>query len=200
MSGIGPKIKKVHIKVGSLFTIQGTSTQEYCIFNAVSSNHPAYLTSHQWIAGIHYDTEIQVGNILEIDDGRKMLVVSLTPDVFKNAVTEYKGGLIETNKIIQIKRAERTRDVLTGVYDTVWNIIASDVDAVAIDSGAGRIASEKVFGMIVEHDLTLFVASEHGVKLKDRITIGTDNYEIIEKSEFQTGGVDLCLLKRDGRE
>lgn len=200
MAGIGPKIKKVHQKVGSLLTIQGTATQEYCIFNAVSSQNPAYLTSHQWIAGIHYDTAISVGNILIIDDGRKMLVVSLSPDVFKNAVTEYKGGVIEINKTLDIKRASRTQHATTKEWTTAWAAVVSGVDAVAIDSGAGRVLAEKEFGMIVEHDLTLFIASSHAVKVKDRIVIGTSNFEVIEKSEYQTEGVDLCLLNRDGRE
>ena len=199
MAGIGPKIKKVHVKVGSLFTIQGTQTQEYCAFNAASSSSPDYMADHEWIAGIHYDTAVEVGNVLEIDDGRKMLVVSLSPDLFKNSITEYKGGLFETNKIAAIHRAERTKDE-TGVYTVVWNTVVSNIDVVAVDSVAGRIVSEKNFGALIEHDLSLFIASVHGIKLKDRVVIDGMNYEVHGKSAFQEGGVDVCLLKKDGRE
>ena len=200
MVAIGPKTKKIQIKIGSLFTIQGTSEQEHCVFNAVSSNSPAYMTTHQWIAYLHYDTGVVPGNILAMVDGRKMLVVSMSPDIVGDAVAEYEGGVIETNKTLDIKRASRTQHATTKEWTTAWAAVVSGVDAVAIDSGAGRVLAEKEFGMMVEHDLTLFIASEHGVKVKDRIIIGTSNYEVIEKSEFQTDGVNLCLLNRDGRE
>ena len=173
---------------------------------------PGYLSAHELEMKFHHDTDVVSGDLITLDDERKLLVVAMAPNTVGGDITEYYGGAFVTNAQVDVYRSNHTKDTDTGEYTTVWDEVATEIDSIVVDAAGrsvklmsdwvrltGSIHYERKFGGVEEHDMVLFLQKSYGLRMLDRVIVSSEPYKVIELSVHQTPGLDVCLLVKDGR-
>lgn len=202
---IGSDVKKAFKDVGISYTIKrdaGNFSGEYLVYDIpieskVPFDREVFLTSN-----LSYDTIVIEGDVLELNDGRKVLVANKTPDMFQDAVVDYETTFLKCN----IPSGEIFRSSgevwATQEYHKVqtWDSIKSGVNGVLIEVPGNQLSNQDELGLLSIKRTELYLPSGENLQVLDRVQIRSGEYyqvNIIKKSLYPS--IVVVELSEDTR-
>jgi len=200
MTDLADDIKEVIADVGiSVTAVAGTVTGEYIygkINKQVTKPFIREFFMEAWLAA---DTSIVAGDVLELSDGRKFMVMNKTPSMFENAIYRYDSVIYKCNVTATLKRPTETRVNYTTEVD--FSTIQENVYALITESLYGNeLDTDEQLALLGISSQDCYVPSSVGVERLDRFWISETEYyqvEVVKKRRFD--GVDLIVLGEDTR-
>lgn len=189
---IGSDVKKAFEDVGISFTIKrdsGNFSGEYLVYDIPAESKDPFDREVVLTGNLSYDTIVIEGDILELSDGRKVLVAHKTPDMFQDAVVDYETTFFKCN----IPSGEIFRS--SGeVWDAqeyhkvqVWDSIKSGVNGVLIEVSGNQLSDQDELGLLSISRLGVYLPSGEDLRVLDRIQIRSGEYykvDVIKKSIY----------------
>jgi len=176
---VGSDLKKAFQKVGVSFTVKrdsGNFSGEKLIYD-IPTAKDAFSREVTLDATFQYDTIVIEGDILELVDGRRVLVAHKTPDVFQDAVVTNESVLFKCNVTNgTIERQSGERDPQTYQLAPSWEIIKSNVNSVLIEVGGNQLSDREELGLVSVSKLEMFIPSGENLQVLDRFQAFSGEY------------------------
>jgi hypothetical protein len=205
---IGPDLAEVYGEVGTSIKIykpDGTIVLgEYLDFDINRQVTKPFIREFFIEAFFTYVTAVVGGDVVEfVVDGRKFLVMNLTPEFFENEVINNSAVLYKCNEIATIKRP--TKGGWDNEYkkELTWPDVIADVPILLTErffgTGLGAVGPQD----FMEYDILdnqMYVSGYYGVKPLDRVWLSDTEFfqvDFVEKRKFE--GVWSCVLSEDTR-
>lgn len=201
---VGSDLKKAFQKVGTAFTIKrnsGNFSGEYLIYDIPTSNRNAFDREVTLDATLAYDTIVIEGDILELSDSRRCLVVHKTPDMFQNAAAVQEATLYKcniTNGIIMRESGER--NLQTYASEPSWQTIKSGESAVLVEVSGNQLSDQDEPGLFSVSKLELYLPSGEDLRVMDRFQAFSGEYykvDVLKKHIYPN--ILLAELSADTR-
>ena len=208
---LGDDIKAAYIDVGTAYSAArkgpGTSGE-------LETGHLDFILNRQVTkpfireyfieASLPYDTETVVGDVIEFTaDGRKFLLMNLTPDMFENQVYEYQSVLYKCN-VLAGKLERSSGEIWDSNYRKVpnWVEIDDNIEALQAESLYGHsLESDIELGQLGLEKFELYLPATYGVQVKDRWTpVSGEWYMVTTVKKRRFDGVDVAELREDRRD
>jgi hypothetical protein len=205
---IGPDLAEVYGEVGTSIKIlkpDGTTVLgEYLDFDINRQVTKPFIREFFIEAFFTYVTAVACGDVVEfVADGRKFLVMNLTPEFFENEVINNSAVLYKCNEIATIKQFTKGGWDVDYKKEITWPNVAADVPILLTErffgTGLGAVEPQDFmeFGIL---DNQMYISAYYGVKPLDRVWLsGTEFFKVdfVEKRKFE--GVWSCVLSEDTR-
>lgn len=195
-------IKEVIAEIGTSITILrdgGNITGEYIhskINKQVTKPFIREFFMEAWFAS---DTQAISGDVIQLSDGRKFIIMNKTPSMLENAIYRYDSVIYKSNVTATLKRPSSTRLNYNITED--FPIIQENVYALITESLYGNeLDTDEELAMLGISSEDCYVPSSVGVEHLDRFWISETEYyqvEVVKKRRFD--GVDLIILGEDTR-
>jgi hypothetical protein len=208
---LGDDIKAAYIDVGTRYSacrrgpgLSGELETGYLDFTLNRQVTKPFIREYFIEAALPYDTEVIVGDVLEFTaDGRKFLVMNLTPEMFENQSYEYQGVLYKCN--VESGKLERSSGES---WDSNYRKVPNWVE---IDDNVPALQAESLYGHSLEADIELgqlglekfelYIPSTYGIQVKDRWTpVSGEWYMVTTVKARRFDGVDVAELREDRRD
>lgn len=208
---IGFDIKDVYVEVGTAYSasrvgpgVSGELETGYLDFELNRQVTKPFIREYFIEASLPYDTISAVGDVIEFTgDGRKFLLMNLTPDLFENEVFEYQGVLYKCN-VIAGKLERSSGEDWDSNYKKRhnWHTIDDSIPALVTESLFGHsLETDVELGMIGLERFELYIPSSYGIKPLDRFTpVSGEWYMITTVKSRRYTGVDVAELETDTRD
>ena len=177
---VGSDLKKAFQKVGTSFIVKRSSgdlSGEYLIYDIPIGNKDDFNREVTLDATLCYDTVVIEGDILELSDGRKVLVTHKTPDIFQDESVVQEAVLFKcnvTNGIIMRESGERNTQ--TYQQEPVWETIKSGESAVIVEVNGNQLSDREELGLVSVSRLELYIPSGEDLRLMDRFQAFSGEY------------------------
>ena len=205
MSEVGLDIKDVLEEIGTSYTIlrpnSGELGTEYLDYEMNRQVTKPFIREYFLEISVPYDSNLIGGDVIQFSDGRRFLVMNLTPENLFNEAIGKEGVLYKVNVSGELLRP--SGEVWGTSYQrvTAWETIKTPCYALLSEKLFGSdIVTDEELGQIGVEASTLYIASEVGVQPLDRYVFASGEYvkiEQIHRREFD--GVDLCHVSEDTR-
>lgn len=195
-------LKEVITEIGTSVTIlraAGDITGEYVYTKINKQVTKPFIREFFLEAWIASDSQAIAGDVLELSDGRRFIIMNKTPSMFEDAIYRYDSVLYKCNVLATLQRFTETRTNYT-----------VSIVPVTIDSAVNALITESLYGNELDMDEELallgltsedcYVPSTVGVEYLDRFWISATEYyqvEVVKKRRYD--GVDLIILGEDTR-
>jgi len=208
---IGFDIKDVYVEVGTAYSASrvgpgasGELETGYLDFELNRQVTKPFIREYFIEASLPYDTISAVGDVIEFTgDGRKFLLMNLTPDLFENEVFEYQGVLYKCN-VLAGKLERSSGEDWDSNYrkEHSWHTIDDNIPALVTESLFGHsLETDVELGMIGLERFELYIPSSYGIKPLDRFTpVSGEWYMITTVKSRRYTGVDVAELETDTRD
>lgn len=201
---LGADIKEVISEIGISVTVLrdiGNITGEYIYGKINKQVTKPFIREFFMEAWLSSDTQIISGDVLELSDGRKFIVMNKTPSVFEDAIYRYDSVIYKCNVAATLKRPTETRSSDTYAITTTFPTIKETVNALITESLYGNeLDTDEELASLGISSEDCYVSSSVGVERLDRFWISDTEYyqvEVVKKRRFD--GVDLIILGEDTR-
>jgi hypothetical protein len=208
---LGADIKEVYTDVGAAYSatrigpgVSGELETGYLDFELNRQVTKPFIREYFIEASLPYDTVSAVGDVIEFTaDGRKFLLMNLTPDLFENAVFEYQGVLYKCNILAGKLERSSGEDWDTQTYhkEHVWDVIDDNIPALVTESLFGHsLETDVELGMLGLERHELYISASYGIKPLDRFTpVSGEWYMITTVKRRRYDGIDVAELETDTR-
>lgn len=202
MTTLADDIKEVIIEIGTSITIlreSGNVLGEYIYGKINKQVTKPFIREFFMEAWLPTDSEVVAGDVIELSDGRKFIVMNKTPSMFEDATYRYDSVIYKSNVTAKLQRPTETRENYT--ITTTFSTIKETVYALVTESLYGNeldIDEELAAMGVMSEDC--YVPSSVGVEYLDRFWISETEYyqvEVVKKRRFEN--VDLIILGEDTR-
>ena len=202
---IGSKIKSVFVKAGASFTIlrdSGDIAGGYLTEEPNTQITKPFIRAFFREGSLAYDTEVIAGDVVEIDtDERRLLVMTRTPEMFKDEIVQYNAVLYLANVSGELLRpSDSTRDAQ---YHTEleWTSVKTNCHALLTETLFGHeLETDEELGQLVIEKHELYVPHSVGVQIHDRYQpVAEEYYEVETIKTRRYDSIDICGLKEDHR-
>lgn len=202
---VGSDLKKAFQKVGVSYTIKrdtGNFSGEYLIYDIPVGSRSPFDREVMLDASLSYDTIVVEGDVLELKDGRRVLVANKTPDQFQDATVVYETSLLKCN-ITSGELFRSSGEVWsdqTYHKETVWEPIQTGVNAVLIEVSGNQLSDSEELGLLSISRLELYIPSGENIKVLDRFQARSGEYfkvDVVKKSMFPA--INVVQLSQDTR-
>jgi hypothetical protein len=209
---LGADIKEVYTDVGAAYSavrsgpgVSGEIETGYLDFELNRQVTKPFIREYFIEASLPYDSETAVGDVIEFTgDGRKFLLMNLTPDLFENEVFEYQGVLYKCN--ILAGKLERSSGEVWDTAQTYqkqhnWHTIDDSIEALVTESLFGHsLETDVELGMLGLERHELYIPASYGIKPLDRFTpVSGEWYMITTVKSRRYDGIDVAELETDTR-
>ena len=207
---LGSDIKEVYTDVGAAYSairpgpgVSGELETGYLDFELNRQVTKPFIREYFIEASLPHDTIAGVGDVIEFTtDGRKFLLMNLTPDLFENAVFEYQGVLYKCNVLAGKLERSSGED-----WDSNYK---KGLNWVEIDDAIPALVTESLFGHSLETDVELgmlglerhelYISASYGIKTLDRFTtVSGEFYMVTTIKSRRYDGIDVAELETDTR-
>ncbi len=208
---LGSDIKEVYADVGAAYTstrpgpgVSGEVETGYLDFELNRQVTKPFIREYFIEASLPYDSVSAVGDVIEfMADGRKFLLMNITPDLFENEVFEYQGVLYKCNILAgKLERfsGEEWSDQ-TYKKDYVWDEIDDGIPALVTESLFGHsLETDVELGMLGLERHELYISASYGIKPLDRFTpVSGEWYMVTTIKSRRYDGIDVAELETDTR-
>ena len=207
---LGSDIKEVYTDVGAAYStsrvgpgFSGELETGYLDFELNRQVTKPFIREYFIEASLPHDTIAGVGDVIEFTtDGRKFLLMNLTPDLFENKVFEYQGVLYKCN-ILAGKLERFSGEEWDSNYkkDFVWDLIDDTIPALVTESLFGHsLETDVELGMLGLERHELYISSSYGIKTLDRFTpVSGEFYMVTTIKSRRYDGIDVAELETDTR-
>jgi hypothetical protein len=208
---LGADIKEVYTDVGAAYAVtrpgpgaSGEIETGYLDFELNRQVTKPFIREYFIEASLPYDSVSAVGDVVEFTvDGRKFLLMNLTPDLFENEVFEYQGVLYKCNVLAgKLERfSGEDWDDQTYKKDFVWDEIDDAIPALVTESLFGHsLETDVELGMLGLERHELYIPSSYGIKVLDRFTpVSGEFYMVTTIKSRRYDGIDVAELETDRR-
>lgn len=205
---IGPDLAEVYGEVGTSIKIHkpdGTTVLgEYLDFDINRQVTKPFIREFFIEAFFTYVTAAAGGDVVEfVVDGRKFLVMNLTPEFFENEVINNSAVLYKCNEVATIKRLTKSGWDVDYKRGITWPNVVADVPILLTErffgTGLGVVEPRD----FMEYDILdnqMYISAYYGVKPLDRVWLSDTEFfqvDFVEKRKFE--GVWSCVLSEDTR-
>jgi len=206
MGRIGDRLKKAYRKVGLSYVIErdtGDISGEYGMINPNRQVTKPFIREFFQDARFPYDSAIQSGDIISVDDGRKLMVMNLTPSIIKNQIIEKESVLYKCNVSGQLVRFSGELS-----YDSNYNL---GIQELVIRDNCYGLLTEALYGneMTEDRDIQelmgmksneLYVPASVGIQIGDRYYVTAAEYYRIETvATRKYDNVHVATIAQDTR-
>jgi len=209
---IGFDIKDVYREVGTAYSAvraapgaSGEVEAGYLDFELNRQVTKPFIREYFIEASLPYDSVAAVGDVVEFTgDGRKFLLMNMTPDLFENEVIEYQSVLYKCN--VLAGKLERSSgedwDAQTYQKKHVWNVIDDNIKALVTESLFGHsLETDVELGMLGLERHELYISSSYQIQSLDRFTpVSGEWYMITTVKRRRYDGIDVAELETDTRD
>lgn len=202
----GDKIKVAHRKVGLTFTVlrdSGNLSGEYCIIEENRQVTKPFIREYFQEAQFGYDSLVEAGDVILTSDLRHMMVMNLTPSIFRNETVEKAAVLYKCNVSGELSRlsGEQTWD---SNYELQSNFVSVKNDCYGLLTeslyGNDLEENEELGNLGLESD-ELYVPSSYGIRVHDRYSVSSGEYYRVESvSKRKYDNIDVATLGEDTRK
>ena len=205
---IGPDLAEVYEEVGTSIKILkpdgSTVLGEFLDFDINRQVTKPFIREFFIEASFSYITVVAGGDVVEfIVDGRKFLIMNLTPEFFENQIINNNAVLYKCNEVATIKRLTKADWNVDYKREITWPNVAVDVPILLTERffGTGLGAVEpKDFMEYDSLDNQMYISGYYGVKPLDRVWLSDTEFfqvDFVERRKFE--GVWSCVLSEDTR-
>lgn len=202
---VGSDLKKAFQKVGVSYTVKrntGNFSGEYLIYDIPVRSRSTFDREVMLDASLSYDTIVVEGDVLELNDGRRVLVANKTPDQFQNDTVIFETSLLKCNITSGevFRPSGESWDDQTYHKETAWQSIKTDLNAVIVEVSGNQLSDQEELGLLSVSRLEMYVASGEDVRVLDRVQARSGEYyrvDIIKKSLYPA--ISVAQLSEDTR-
>lgn len=205
---IGPDLKEVLDEVGTAYTIYKPSgiivEGEYLDADINRQVTKPFIREFFVEAFMPHDTQTVEGDLVEFNlDGRRSLVMNLTPELFENEIIAYGAVLYKCNEKATIQRLDKAGWDSGYKRERAWVDLFTDIDILLTErffgTGMGVIEPQDLleYGIV---DNQMYISSYYDVQPLDRIWISETEFfqvDFVERRKFNA--VYSCALIGDTR-
>lgn len=198
---IGPDLLET-LELGTAFTIlrdAGNITGEYADVEINQQVTKPFIREFFLQGSFAYNTQVTPGDVLELTDGRFVIVMNKTPEIFENTPILYNCVLFKSNVTGTIKRPTEAR--VGYKMATTWATVKADCYGLMTESLYGNeLETDELLGQLGLKANELYIPSSYGIGEKDRFEISSSEYyrvEAIKTRRYES--VDLCDVGEDTR-
>jgi hypothetical protein len=199
---IGPDIKEVLIEVGTPFTIlrdAGDITGEFADIELNQQVTKPFIREFFLQGTFSYDTAVIPGDTITIPDGRNLLVMNRTPELFEGVIMSFDCVLYKANVIGAIYRPVETRVNYQTV--TTWQLIKADVPALITEALYGNeLDTDEILGKLGLSEDDMYIPGNLDLQVMDRFEVSASEYyriEVIKSRRFEA--TNLVMIGEDTR-
>jgi hypothetical protein len=207
---IGPDLKEVLEEVGLDIIIErydGTVIEgEYLDYEINRQVTKPFIREFFLEGFVSYDTELQAGDYIVLAaDGRRFLVMNLTPELFENEVIKYDCVLYKCNEQITIQRKGGPGGFNANYQrNESWQDVATDVWILLTERFYGAsLTSAGALNELMEFEMSsdqIYLPAGFDIQTNDRIIVSPEERYHVEFVEFRKfDGVVTCTVKEDQR-
>lgn len=200
---VGSDLQKAFQKVGISFTIKRpvVLSGEYLIYDIPAATRDAFDREVTLDATLQYNTVVIEGDVLELVDGRRVLVAHKTPDIFQDAVVTQETTLFKcnvTNGVLMRQSGERNTQ--TYHYDPDWETIKSGINAVLVEVNGNQLSDQEEPVLVSVSKLEMYVPSGEDIRVLDRFQpFSGEYYKVDVKKSHTYPNISVIELSEDTR-
>lgn len=177
------------------------SEKEYGYFELNTQATKPFVAAYFIKSFIDYDTKVKSGDLIVLEDGRKLLVTVKNPDIYRREIVRYMCICYKCNKTIKVDRKAGTeRDPETRRKTYIYDEITPRVDCLLTEGDFRTELKEEDFGRVETTKRELYIQGSIGIETGDRITASDEAKPLyvreIKKSYFD--GIDFCMVDYEG--
>lgn len=200
---IGLDIKEVHSEIGAQVTIlrdAGNITGEYVVLKVNRQVTKPFVREFFVQGEFSYDSQVVSGDVVQVVDGRKFIVMNRTPEIFENAIAFLDCVLYKVNVAGSIYRLSVEKNAGYKKVPT-WTLIKAPCYGLLTEALFGNeLADDDDAGQLELTENDLFLPAAYGLEMLDRFEITATDYhqiETIKKRRFAL--VDYATVGEDTR-
>lgn len=205
MSEIGIDIKEVFEEVGNYYTIIHEGIEnlsgEYLVYELNRQVTKPFVREYFLEAEMAYDTQALVGDILLFDDGRKFLVMNVSPEMFENVDILYSSVLYRANVDANIWRSSGEDWDANYLKSSQWTPVVLDTPILITESLYGHdLETDEELAQFGLEKHEAYAPSYLGIEPLDRIEWASGEFykvEVIKTRRYD--GMDVLELAEDTR-
>ena len=199
---IADDIKAVFEEVGTAFTIVGTTSGEYCVYDIPSRTANPSMQGFVLEADLSYDTATVDGSVIEFTDGRRYLVTHNTPDIFEDSPVLNNSLLYKCNVVSgELFRASgEVRDIQTYHITTIWEYISGGINALIVEESSGNNLVQSEIGQLSKKTYECYLPSFVNSQVLDRFQpYSGEFYKVEQIRNRKLTGIDILVITEDTR-
>ena len=203
MSDLGDDYKEVIAEIGEAVIIvrkSGNISGEFIKAQDNAQVTKPFIREFFLEADFTYDTQILAGDVLQLTDSRKYLVMNSTPRTFEGSIFKKTAMLYKCNTAGGLYRPTTRR--IDGKAKTFWSEIANPCHALLTESFYGHeLDAGEAVGPVSKLAMDCYMPHTVGAQKGDRLRVSpTESYQIESIMTRRFDSVDLILLGEDTRE
>lgn len=205
MSELGDDIKETHEAVGDAVTIlrdAGNLAGEYCILKQNRQVTKPFVREFFQEGKFDWDTDAVSGDVIQLDDGRRFIVMNKTPVRFANETIEHAAVLYKCNVSGEVLRISGE-----ATYDANYQLRAAFMSQRTTAHG---LLTEALYGHDLETDEELallglenhelYIPRQYGIHAMDRYIPASGEILMVEAVRHRKyDNVDVATLVVDLR-
>jgi hypothetical protein len=202
---VGSDLKKAFQKVGVSYKVlrnSGTFSGEYLIYDIPATARSPFDREVVLDASLASDTIVVEGDVLELSNGKRVLVANKTPDIFQDATVIFETTLFKCN--ITSGELTRSSGEVWGSQEyhkeQIWESIKIGVNAVVIEVAGNQLSNQNESGLLNVSRLEMYIPSGEDVRVLDRFEARSGEYyrvDLIKKSLYPA--ISVVTLSEDTR-
>jgi hypothetical protein len=146
-----------------------------------------------------YDTAVVAGDTINLPDGRNLLVMNRTPELFEGIIMSFDCVLYKANVVGSIYRPVESRVNYQTV--TTWQLIKADVPALITEALYGNeLDTDEILGKLGLSEDDMYIPGDLDLQVLDRFEVSATEYyriEVIKSRRFEA--TNLVVIGEDNR-
>jgi hypothetical protein len=204
--GLGEDVKEVLRDVGLGFTIHkfdGTSISgEFLDYTVNRQVTKPFIREFFLEIMLPYDTQAVAGDLISFDgDGRRFLIMNLTPEIFEGDITEFNAVLYKVNASGEVFRASGEMNSDYHTTET-WQRVAGCEVLITERLFGTELDQFSIIGQVEVEANDLYISGNAGIRPMDRFQVNPPSgevykVEVVKRHQFDN--VHVCTIVEDTR-
>lgn len=199
---LGPDIKEVIAEVGSAITIfrsPANITGEFIKAKVNAQVTKPFIREFFLEGTLSYDTQLNAGDVVQLNDGRIFLVMNKTPITFEGSIYSYSAVLYKSNVTGSLYRLSETK---VDYRSTVsWSAVVASAYALLTENQFGNeLDDDGEVGKVSLKAIDCYLPRSYGAIIGDRFEVSSTEYYQVEDIKLRRfDNIDLITLGEDTR-
>lgn len=209
-SSVGRDVKKAIQEVGVSYTIKrstGDLIGEYLIYDTPGSSagmgsKSSFAKESILEGSLAFDTVVVEGDVLELSNGKRVLVASKIADMFQDSVVIYETEFLKCNVVAGevLRSSGEIWDDQTYHKQQVWESIKTGINGVLVEVSGTSLKDQNEFGLLSVTRIEAYVASGEDIRVLDRFQARSGEYyqvDVIKKTLYPA--INVIEMRQDTR-
>ncbi len=202
---IGTDIKNAFSSVGTAFTIKrdsGNFSGEYLTYDIPVGSKTSFDREVKLDASFAYDTLAIEGDVLELSNGKRVLIASKTPDMFQNETVIFEASLFKCNVTAGVlyRSSGEVWDDQSYHKVQTWETIKTGINGVLVEVSGNQLSDQDEQGLLTVKKLELLVPSGEDFRVNDRFfTRSGEYFQVSVVKQYEYPAIKTIELGEDNR-